>query len=161
MISQIERGRSSPSLRSLRLLAEALEVPISQFFESHQTPLEPLSPYVLMREHRRLLNLNGTGVRKAYLLPHPPELMEIWEFRIAPGGSSGGDLRTYEGEKAGLVLAGRVRLSIDGELFELREGDSFGFSSSVPHQIENPYAVEAVLMWVIVTPNDHGPRRKL
>lgn len=50
MISQIERGRSSPSLRSLRLLAEALEVPISQFFESHQTPLEPLSPYVLMRD---------------------------------------------------------------------------------------------------------------
>src|SRR5690349_19530010 len=60
MISQIERGLSTPSLRSLRLLAEALNVPVSWFFASSKGHSE--SRHIVRRAQRRRLRVPDVGV---------------------------------------------------------------------------------------------------
>ncbi|MCG7360566.1 cupin domain-containing protein [Roseomonas sp. ACRSG] len=152
MISQIERGLSTPSLRSLRLLAVSLDVPVAQFFEPETREVVVPSPYVVPYHARRRLNLNSTGVTKIALMPPGPGLLEMWEFCIAPGGSSGGDLYNHHGEKAGVVLSGRIRLWIEGQALALSEGDSFRFSSLLQHRVDNPYDVEARTIWIVTPP---------
>ena len=152
MISQIERGLSTPSLRSLRLLSAALEAPIAHFFDPPTTTAAPVSPHIVRVEDRQSLQLNKTGVVKMSLVPPGGETVEMWEFRIAPNGSSGGDLLNQEGEKAGVVLAGRINLWIDNTPTVLKIGDSFRFSSLLQYKLENPFKDEARIIWVVTPP---------
>ncbi len=130
MISQVERALATPSVRTLRLLSIALGVPISYFFEEH----EPVSParYIVRKNDRRLLRLTASGVVKEALTPAEKGEIEFYELTLNPGGSSGSDFVRHTGEKAGYVLAGKLRLWLDHEAHVLEPGDSFRFPSTVP-----------------------------
>ncbi len=146
MVSLLERGRATPSLRTLRLLGLALDVPISYFFEAPEEAAA--ARYVVRRGERRLLRLTRSGVLKEALLPPGKGLLEMYELALNPGGASGTDFVQHEGEKAGYVLSGRLRLSLDGATEVLEAGDSFRFPSSVPHMFDNPGDAVARVIWV-------------
>ena len=65
----------------------------------------------------------------------------------APGGSTGDDLYTHEGEEAGLVIKGQIELDLGDERFLLSSGDSFSFSADIPHRYSNPGPGEAQIVW--------------
>lgn len=146
MISQVERALATPSVRTLRLLSIALGVPISYFFEEH----EPVSParYIVRKNDRRLLRLTASGVVKEALTPPEKGEIEFYELTLNPGGSSGSDFVQHTGEKAGYVLAGKLRLWLDHEAHVLEAGDSFRFPSTVPHMFDNPTQQVARVIWV-------------
>lgn len=152
MISQVERALATPSVRTLRLLSIALGVPISYFFEEH----EPVSParYIVRKNDRRLLRLTASGVVKEALTPAEKGEIEFYELTLNPGGSSGSDFVRHTGEKAGYVLAGKLRLWLDHEAHVLEPGDSFRFPSTVPHMFDNPTQQVARVIWVTTL----GPR---
>jgi len=152
MLSQIERGLSSPSLRSLRLLGVALGVPISWFFAAPEHDETPESRYITRRGHRRLLKLTLTGVMKELLSPASSEFMEMYELLIQPGGSSGTDFYSHQGEKAGVVVTGTLQLWLDKQPYLLREGDSFQFPSLLPHCFDNPGREPSRVIWVVTPP---------
>lgn len=146
MISQVERALATPSVRTLRLLSIALDVPISYFFEEHAS----VSPgrYIVRRNDRRLLRLTASGVVKEALTPAEKGEIEFYELTLNPGGSSGTDFVQHTGEKAGYVLSGRLRLWLDHEAHVLEAGDSFRFPSTVPHMFDNPSQQVARIIWV-------------
>lgn len=146
MISQVERALATPSVRTLRLLSIALDVPISYFFEEHAT----VSParYIVRKNDRRLLRLTASGVVKEALTPADKGELEFYELTLNPGGSSGTDFVQHTGEKAGYVLSGRLRLWLDHEAHVLEAGDSFRFPSTVPHMFDNPSQQVARIIWV-------------
>jgi transcriptional regulator with XRE-family HTH domain len=146
MISQLERGLATPSLRTLRLLSLALQVPISYFFEERRQ--EPSTPYIVRRAQRRPLRLTPSGVLKEFLSPDAPGKMEIYELTLSPGGSSGSDFVKHRGEKMGYVLAGRLRLWLDHEAHLLDAGDSFRFPGVVPHMFDNPTEEAVRILWI-------------
>jgi transcriptional regulator with XRE-family HTH domain len=147
MISQIERGISTPSLRSLRLLANTFNVPVSWFFSAPHEPAE--SRHIVRRAQRRLLKVAHTGVVQELLSPESPGQIEIYEILLEPGGSSDGEAYSHQGEKAGLVISGRLHLWVDQERYVLRHGDSFRFSSTQPHRFANPSPRETRLIWIV------------
>lgn len=146
MISQVERALATPSVRTLRLLSIALDVPISYFFEEHAV----VSParYIVRKNDRRLLRLTASGVVKEALTPAEKGELEFYELTLNPGGSSGTDFVQHTGEKAGYVLSGRLRLWLDHEAHVLEAGDSFRFPSTVPHMFDNPSQQVARIIWV-------------
>ncbi|MDP3547209.1 cupin domain-containing protein [Phreatobacter sp. HK31-P] len=146
MISQVERALATPSVRTLRLLSIALDVPISYFFEEHAV----VSParYIVRKNDRRLLRLTASGVVKEALTPVEKGELEFYELTLNPGGSSGTDFVQHTGEKAGYVLSGRLRLWLDHEAHVLEAGDSFRFPSTVPHMFDNPSQQVARIIWV-------------
>ncbi|ONG56210.1 transcriptional regulator [Pseudoroseomonas deserti] len=146
MISQLERGLATPSVRTLRLLSLALQVPISFFFEERAEGPSPR--YIVRRGQRRLLRLTPSGVLKESLAPDAPGQMEMYELTLSAGGSSGPDFVKHQGEKAGYVLAGTLRLWLDHEAHLLEAGDSFRFPSTVPHMFDNPTDAPTRIVWI-------------
>ncbi len=67
--------------------------------------------------------------------------------RYEPGGSTGDDRHSHQGEEAGMVLEGVIELTVGDETFTLEAGDSYSFPSHLPHRIANAGDGEAVVVW--------------
>lgn len=149
MLSQLERGLTTPSVRSLRVLGAALGVSISWFFtQSHSNdPVE--GRHIVRRSSRGALSLTPSGIHKELLTPGSAGLIEIYELTVMPGGTSGPEFYSHKGEKAGTVLSGTLELWLGERSSSLNEGDSFRFPSSLAHRFENRGAVPARVIWIV------------
>ena len=77
--------------------------------------------------------------------------MEALVVRLKKGHTS--PEKTHVGEEIGLVVKGKICVTLDGVQHILKEGDSIYFSATIPHMIENIADSEAVLFWVMTPPN--------
>jgi len=148
-LSQVERGRASASVASLRRIADALGVSISDLFQ----PVEPRRPRVLKREDRPALAFGILG-RKLMLTPRPLDQLEVFVGELDVGGSTGVVQYAHgDSEELFVVLRGTVRLALGDEVHELETGDSIDYRSSVPHLISNAGEDVAEVMWIISPPS--------
>lgn len=149
-LSQIERGLSSPSLRVLATLADVLGVGIAALFGASPNA-DGASDHVVTRgQQRPELKLWRTGVSKQLLSPASADnKLNLFLVHLEPGGSTGDELYTHDGEEAGLVLEGEMMLTVDSETWSLKTGDSFRFASRRPHRFSNPTEdAKSVVLWV-------------
>ncbi len=149
-ISQIERGLSSPSLRVLATLADTLGVGIAGLFGANAGEGGASDGVVTRERERAELKLWRTGISKQLLSPAGSDgRLNLFLVQMEPGGSTGDELYTHDGEEAGLVLEGEMTLTVDAETWTLKTGDSFRFASRRPHRFSNPSdAQKAVVLWV-------------
>jgi transcriptional regulator with XRE-family HTH domain len=147
LLSQIERGLSSPSLKSMTQICTALGIPMSWLFDSGPTEDPAETGLVVRRGSRRRLDLGSYGVSKELLSPDLGGEMQIYLVSIRPGGQSGPETYTHRGEEGGLVLSGTLELTVDGRVVLLYEGDSFRFVSSLAHRFANPGATQTQVVW--------------
>ena len=156
MLSQIERGLSTPSIGSLRSVAASLQTPISWFFLPDAEEATPR--YIVRRASQRGLRLSQNGLTKALLTPPESGALEAYEITLEPSGSSGDGSYPHNGvEKASFVLCGTLRLWLDCDVNMLREGDSFGFPSRLAHRFHNPGSEPTRLLWIVA--NQDGDTR--
>lgn len=150
MISQIEQSKSTPSLRSLRLISEALHVPVSALF--HQAPVSiPDDRYIVRRDKRQVLKLNGS-VLKELMSPASLQHLEIFNVELRPGAESSAEAYSHSGEKAGIIIEGCLELWLSGERFELMAGDTCQFAGSIPHRYANHGSETCRVIWVLTPP---------
>lgn len=149
MISQVERGLANPSMRLLTSLRRALNISMQELFGESAVAIQPTGDphFVRRRENRPMIDL-GT-LHKELLTPTDRHHLQIMILRLDPGGESGGKALSYPAEKGGLVLSGRVVLSVDGEVAEMTAGDSFVFDSVSPHFLRNTSDEPAEVLWII------------
>lgn len=149
-LSQIERGLSSPSLRVLAILADVLGVGIAALFGASPSADGASDQVVTRGQQRPELKLWRTGVSKQLLSPASADKrLNLFLVHLEPGGSTGDELYTHDGEEAGLVLEGEMMLTVDSETWSLKQGDSFRFASRRPHRFSNPAQdAKAVVLWV-------------
>jgi transcriptional regulator with XRE-family HTH domain len=148
-LSQVERGRSNASIASLRRIADALGVSVSDLFE----PSGPPRPRVLRRDDRPALTFGVLG-RKLLLTPKPLQSLEVFVGELGRGGSTGAEPYAHgDSEELFVVLGGNVELELGGESFELGQGDSITYRSSTPHKISNAGEDVAEVMWIISPPS--------
>jgi transcriptional regulator with XRE-family HTH domain len=149
-VSQIERGLSSPSLRVLATLADVLGVGIAALFGAKPNDDGGSGGVVTRETQRAELKLWRTGISKQLLSPAGAEnRLNLFLVHMEPGGSTGNELYTHDGEEAGLVLEGAMTLTVDAETWSLKTGDSFRFASRRPHRFSNPADdAKAVVLWV-------------
>lgn len=149
-LSQIERGLSSPSLRVLATLADVLGVGIAALFGASPGPDGASDQVVTRGLQRPELKLWRTGVSKQLLSPASADnKLNLFLVHLEPGGSTGDELYTHDGEEAGLVLEGEMMLTVDSQTWSLKTGDSFRFASRRPHRFSNPAEdVKTVVLWV-------------
>ena len=143
-LSAIERSQMSASVGTLRKLARFYKTKILDFFD----PSESNSR--LVRPDRRKVLEAGPGVRME-LLAWGNTVMEPHLFRIAAQAGSG-ESYTHEGEEFLYILRGQLHISLDGEEYRLRPGDSFYFESATPHRWKNPGRSETWVLWVNTPP---------
>lgn len=152
-LSKIERGRARPSLTALQDIAEALDVHVGWFFATDGPVDADERGLVVRRDARRRLGYVGgrstdyLGLTDHLLSATLDRALALGISTYTPGGSSGDDLYTHEGEEAGLVLDGTIVLHLDDRTFRLVAGDSFSFESTRPHRFENPGPGDARIVW--------------
>jgi len=150
-LSLLERNLSMPSINSLHAISRALGVTVGWFFEAGNPPDEE-KDYVVRGAHRRRLDY-APGIVDELLSPSLAGSLELLSSRFPPGSSSGDAPYVHNGEEAGLVVRGKLELWVDGKFFVLDAGDSFGFSSSLPHRYRNPGPEETEVIWAITPPS--------
>jgi transcriptional regulator with XRE-family HTH domain len=149
-LSQIERGLSSPSLRVLATLADVLGVGIAALFGDPSNDGSAPRGVIIRAAERAELKLWRSGISKQLLNPTGADgKLNLFLVHMEPGGSTGDELYTHDGEEAGLVLEGEMTLTVDDETWRLKTGDSFRFASRRPHRFGNPAKrAKAVVLWV-------------
>jgi transcriptional regulator with XRE-family HTH domain len=151
LMSQIERDISSPSVRALRLISDALGVEPIAFFERQGKDAAPQRADVVLRHDAQPVIHFSDGITK-HALTHPGQPLEMLLVTMARGASSGTAHYTHPGEEAGYVIRGRLKLWVEDDVFLLEPGDSFHFKSTRPHRFENPAQGESQVLWSIAAP---------
>jgi transcriptional regulator with XRE-family HTH domain len=152
-ISQIERGATNPSISTLQKLRAALGVTLWSFLESEAEPPRE-NRYVRHPGERPKIVVGGSHFTKELLSPRDNDQLRFMILTIPPGAQSA-DVLTGPGDKAGYMMAGNAELTIGGEVFQVAEGDSFQFPSTIPHHLFNRSDREAKLIWIINIRESH------
>jgi transcriptional regulator with XRE-family HTH domain len=172
MISQIERGRVMPSVNTLYSITSALGISLDDLFardpgagrprgtvngggaaEADAAPANPVAGGLIQRRSGRKAIELGSGVRWELLTTHPEENVEFLQTTYAVGGEStpADALMRHGGHEYGVVLTGRLGVTVGFETHELEPGDSISFTSSTPHRLFNLDPEEpTTAIWVVV-----------
>jgi transcriptional regulator with XRE-family HTH domain len=172
MISQIEKGKSQPSVSTLYAITTALGISIQDVFDAAQpgvteTIAETVPPTSLLSalgsaRGRRLgpvvqstdrdaLTLDS-GVTWERLGELPPHSVDFLLVTYPPGGtsSSAGRLMRHPGSEFGYLIRGDLTLTLGFEEIHLTAGDSFSFESTTPHSYRNESTSLAVGVWFVI-----------
>jgi transcriptional regulator with XRE-family HTH domain len=149
MLSQVERGDTSPTLSVAAKIAAGLELSLSQLLR-----LDESEGVTVVRADQRLLGGRADGHRYEVLTPPVPgQRAELSQHTLAAGSSTGGpgDPPIHEpgSRETAVVLDGRLRLVCDGVAHDLDVGDAVTFDADLPHHFENPGRRESRFISVI------------
>lgn len=149
LLSQVERGLRSISLRTLSALALELDLPLETLIRNSQPHSHDAEGSVVRAGQHPRIELADKGIQKVNLTPPAARgQMQMYRALIAPGGSTGTELFfTQPGEQVGYVVQGQLELCINDELLRLNSGDSFCYDSTMPRRWRNPGSTETIVMW--------------
>jgi transcriptional regulator with XRE-family HTH domain len=149
MLSQVERGETSPTLHVAARIAGGLELRLSQLLRLD----EDGAVTVVRAGERRHGPGRGGHTYEILTPPLPGQRAELSRHRLAAGALTGGpgDPPMHEpgSRETALIETGTVVLHCDGETYELGAGDCVTFDADLPHHFENPGDGEAVLLAVV------------
>src|SRR4051794_22728480 len=143
MLSQVERGETSPTLAVAAKIAAGLELSLSQLLR-----LDEGGAVTVVRAAGRLRGGGVCGHAYEVVTPGlPGQRAEVSLHVLEPGAATGGpdDPPIHEpgARETAVVTGGALRLICDGSTYDLEEGDSVTFDADLPHHFENPDGPEA------------------
>ena len=153
MLSQVERGETSPTLQVATRIAHGLELRLSQLLRLD----EEGAVSIVRAADRRRGPAAGVGGRHVYEILTPPlpgQRAEVSRHTLAPGAVTGGpgDPPMHEpgSRETALVQEGALVLHCDGAAHRLAAGDCVTFDADLPHHFENPSdEIDAVMLAVV------------
>lgn len=136
MLSQVERGETSPTLAVAAKIAAGLELTLSQLLR-----LDEGQHVSVSRAAGRRVSGRGGHRIEELTPPLPGQRADVSLHVLEPGATTGGrtDPPMHEpgSRETAVVLAGTLALIVDGTRYELPEGDSVTFDADLPHHFEN------------------------
>ena len=144
-VSEIERGKTSPTTGALLRISDALGVPVAFFLE--ERALGSVSRVSAQDHVRESIGAGGSWVERLTTTVAGGRLQAM-RLGLAPGESRHRSPHVHRGEEAALVVAGQLRVQVGAEVFDLSRGDAIHYRSEAPHTFSNHGPVEAVVLWV-------------
>lgn len=136
MLSQVERGETSPTLASAAKIASGLELTLSQLLRLD----EGGNVFVIRADERRRQRRDGHTLEEL-TPPLPGQRADVSLHTLKPGAATGGpgDPPMHEpgSRETAVVLSGRLALFAEGARHDLASGDSVTFDADLPHHFEN------------------------
>ena len=147
-ISQAERNKASPSVGSLRKILDVFSLSFSEFFSD-----EPMSPDKVFFSAHELVEVGGNGVSLkqvgADLDGRPLQLLsEHYEV----GAETAAEPYGHAGDEGGVVMSGKIELTVGGKTRVLGPGDAYLFASRIPHRFKNPGPEKCVIVSAMTPP---------
>lgn len=171
MLSQVETGRTRPSVSTIYSIASELGLSIDALLSGDEAavtdpvalassrvredaavaPAAVPASQLVRPEQRRKLELES-GVTWELLSDLLPHLVDFMLVTYEPGGrsSSSGKLTRHAGTEFAFMLSGTLKVQVGFDEYILRQGDSMAFDSSEPHLLVNEGAEPAVGLWFVL-----------
>ena len=133
-LSALEQGRTNVSVAKLKIILDALGTGLSEFFSQNSQP-----PKVVYRKNE-LVEISGYGTGISYrevAAGRPGRALQFTVERYKPGAETGPELLQYDAEEVGVVLKGKLELTIDNEVHILAPGDAYYIDNRRPHRFKN------------------------
>jgi transcriptional regulator with XRE-family HTH domain len=173
LISQIETGKSQPSVSTLYAITTALGISVESLFDAGEAAAVPpvaawapelvrhalaafaadpgrrIGP-VVTPDEREVLELDS-GVVWERLGHVPGTDVDFLRVTYRPGGSSSssGGLMRHPGTEYGCLTSGELVLTLGFDEYTLRPGDAVCFESTTPHRYRNDGEEPAVGVWFV------------
>lgn len=153
MLGQIELGQSAPTINVLWKIARALEVTFSALISSRTQS----GVLVLRSGDSKLLTSKDRSFSSRALFPFDePRRVELYELRLAAGGTERAEAHAPGTSENLVVSAGTVEIDIAGETHRLDTGDSILFEADSPHAYRNVGRAEAIMYLVMTYAQEVG-----
>jgi transcriptional regulator with XRE-family HTH domain len=170
LVSQIETGKSQPSVSTLYAITTALDISVESLFEGREAvaaaspatvvhalaafaadPGRRIGPLVTPGE-REVLELDS-GVVWERLGHVPGTDVDFLLVTYRPGGASSGSggLMRHAGTEYGYLTEGELVLTLGFDEQVLHPGDAVCFESTTPHRYRNDGAEPAVGVWFVAS----------
>lgn len=132
-ISMIEQNRVSPSVASLKKILEAFGITLAEFFSSDFME----EAHVFYREHELPRLIDERVILRQVGGDFVNRKLQVLHETYAPGGDTGADMVSHEGEEAGVIVRGKIEITVGGQCEVLGAGDAYYFNSRLPHRFRN------------------------
>ena len=151
LLSQLERGHRSISMRTLGALAQELQLPIETLVRNTQYSEGGAEGAVARAGTHKRIDLGDKGIHKENLTPPAAAGgAEMCRAVIDPAASRGDVLFfTRKGEQVGYVIEGQLELFVRERLLKLKAGDSFCYDGGTPRRWRNPGTTPTTVLWAI------------
>ncbi|HEV2452280.1 MAG TPA: XRE family transcriptional regulator [Streptosporangiaceae bacterium] len=140
----VEQGRSNPSLGTLARISDAFGVPVTRLVEVSE------QPDVSISVPRPLWHGPSGGTGTIIGATDPPWAAELWQWRVEPGETFGGQAHAPATRELIWVESGTITLEVAGREQEIEAGQCARFSGGLPHEYANR-GTEATTMIMVVT----------
>lgn len=147
-LSQLERNLTSPSVKSLEKIAQALNIKVGYFFfekvgkEGCVFIKKSMGKKSIDKEKNIASERLASGLLNIK--------MEPAVFTLGIGAELSRELMYPEGERFGIVLNGRIEFILNGEGHVFEEGDSIYCTyPRIPQRVKNVGEIEAKLLWIM------------
>jgi transcriptional regulator with XRE-family HTH domain len=138
-LSQIETSKGNPTVGVLWKIAVGLGIPFAELIGESRGAVG-----VLRRVETQVLRSGDGKMESRPLTPAgAAPWAEVYELRLAARATHASEAHAPGTRELVIVLAGQLKLRVEGEIYELGPGDSVSFSADKAHAYENPGAVEA------------------
>lgn len=155
-ISLIERGENSPTVSSLHLLAQALRVSITDFFETgHEQAV------VFVRPDTRLRASADGVVMESLGIGLPNQQLEPFLITLAPGSGNLDQPITHAGEEFVYCLQGTLEYTIQDHVYHLDPGTALLFDAQRDHCFFNAGTGPAVVLMIFYAGEGNHLARRL
>lgn len=133
-ISQIEAGRLNPTVSMLKKILDGIPISLGEFFVNH---FESADRIFFRVEELTEIADGGVSFLQVGANLRGKSIQLIKEC-YQPGAGTGKHAITHEGEECGIVLNGRLEVTVADQTAVLRQGDAYYFKSNQPHHFRNP-----------------------
>ena len=148
-LSQVERNKAVPSISLLYTLAEVLDTQVSEFF-----PETMKAAKIVRSESRHSFHFEGSPTHYSLLTSKfPHSAMDGFLLTVIPAHKAlpTDEKRAHEGEEFYNILKGVVRFWLEEDHYDLYQGDSIHFRSTIPHRLEN-LSEELSIIFSLINP---------
>ncbi|MFC4007941.1 helix-turn-helix domain-containing protein [Nonomuraea purpurea] len=149
MLVQVEQGRTNPSVSTLTRIASALGVTVARLVEVGDVPI------VRVVDKADVVTFHQGDVRARLLVgADMPMIMELWDWRLAPGEHHDGDAHPPGTREMLTVLDGELTLTVYGKSHRITKDDAVLFTADRPHRYANMGDEELRFVMVVAEPRD-------
>ena len=149
-LSQVEQGKASPSLATLKSIADELQTTVGRLIDDDGSQEDRL---VTTEKQRKAFKQSGNGIQM-YLLSEssPYKQMQPLLFKLGQSAASGESTYAHYGQEFVLVLKGSLEIILGDKSYKIKKGESIYFNSSTPHSFKNLFKGETQALWVVTPP---------
>lgn len=138
IISMIEQNRSSPSVGMLKKLLDGFPMSLAEFFADDLKP----RPQIFFAAPELVELAGGPVSYRQVGRDMTGKAIQLMHEHYQPGADTGAQMLSHEAEEGGVIIRGRLEVTVGDQIRILGPGDAYYFDSRTPHRFRNVGAEE-------------------